>query len=97
MLKQLGLSDHIGRLPGRDLRRRTAPRGDCARTDQFPALLLADEPTSDLDEETERQIMEQFRRLNRERGVTLMMVTHNLRLAEQTDRIIHIAGGRLAS
>jgi ABC-type lipoprotein export system ATPase subunit len=62
-----------------------------------PALLLADEPTSDLDEETERQIMDQFRKLNRERGVTLIMVTHNLRLAEQADRIIHIAGGRLAS
>jgi ABC-type lipoprotein export system ATPase subunit len=61
-----------------------------------PALLLADEPTSDLDEETERQIMDQFRELNRERGLTLMMVTHNLRLAEQTDRIIHISSGRLA-
>ena len=53
--------------------------------------------TSDLDEETERQIMDQFRNLNRKRGVTLVLVTHNLRLAELTDRIIHIAGGRLAS
>jgi len=60
-------------------------------------LRLADEPTSDIDEETERRIMDQFRNLNRERGVTLIMVTHNLRLAELTDRIIHIAGGRLAS
>jgi ABC-type lipoprotein export system ATPase subunit len=62
-----------------------------------PALLLADEPTSDLDEETERQIVDQFRELNRERGLTLIMVTHNLRLAEQTDRIIHISSGRVAS
>jgi ABC-type lipoprotein export system ATPase subunit len=58
-------------------------------------LLLADEPTSDLDEETERQIMDGFRKLNRDRGLTLIMVTHNLRLAEQTDRIIRIAGGKL--
>ena len=62
-----------------------------------PSLLLADEPTSDLDEETEREIMEQFRAVNRERAMTLIMVTHNLRLAEQTDRVVHIADGRLVA
>jgi ABC-type lipoprotein export system ATPase subunit len=62
-----------------------------------PALLLADEPTSDLDEVTESQIMELFRGLNRERNLTLLMVTHNLRLAEHTDRVIHISDGRLAA
>jgi len=62
-----------------------------------PSLLLADEPTSDLDEPTESEIMEQFRALNRDRGVTLVMVTHNLRLAEQADRVLHIADGGLVS
>src|ERR1700730_12719969 len=62
-----------------------------------PSWLLADEPTSDLDEETEREIMEQFRAVNRERAMTLIMVTHNLRLAEQTDRVVHIADGRLVA
>ena len=62
-----------------------------------PALLLADEPTSDLDEVTEAEIVELFRELNREHKLTLLMVTHNLRLAEQTDRVIHIADGRLAA
>ena len=62
-----------------------------------PALLLADEPTSDLDEVTEGEIVELFRGLNREHKLTLLMVTHNLRLAEQTDRVIHIADGRLAA
>ena len=62
-----------------------------------PALLLADEPTSDLDEVTEGEIVELFRGLNRERNLTLLMVTHNLRLAEQTDRVIHISDGRLAA
>jgi len=62
-----------------------------------PALLLADEPTSDLDEETERQIVDWFRALNRERALTLIMVTHNRRLAEQTDRVIPMANGRLAA
>ena len=46
-----------------------------------PSLLLADEPTSDLDEETEAEIMAEFRALNREARMTLIMVTHNLRLA----------------
>jgi ABC-type lipoprotein export system ATPase subunit len=62
-----------------------------------PALLLADEPTSDLDEETERAIIDELRSMNRERAITVIMVTHNLRLAEQTDRVIHIADGRLAA
>jgi len=62
-----------------------------------PALLLADEPTSDLDEVTEGEIVELFRGLNREHNLTVLMVTHNLRLAEQTDRVIHIADGRLAA
>jgi ABC-type lipoprotein export system ATPase subunit len=58
---------------------------------------LADEPTSDLDELTEIEIMDQFRELNRDRGMTLIMVTHNLRLAEQADRVLHIASGSLVS
>ena len=63
-----GLSRSHRRLPGRDFRRRTAAGGHRARSYQFAALLLADEPTSDLDEETERQIMDEFRTLNREHG-----------------------------
>ncbi len=62
-----------------------------------PVILLADEPTSDLDEETEREIMDHFRVVNRGRGMTLVMVTHNLSLAEQADRVVHIAEGRLAA
>jgi ABC-type lipoprotein export system ATPase subunit len=96
-LEQLGLSDYIDAYPA-EISAGEQRRAVIARAlINSPALLLADEPTSDLDEATERQIMDQFRQLNRERGVTLMMVTHNLRLAEETDRIIHIAGGRLAS
>ncbi len=62
-----------------------------------PVILLADEPTSDLDEETEREIMDHFRVVNRGRRMTLVMVTHNLSLAEQADRVVHIAEGRLAA
>ena len=62
-----------------------------------PALLLADEPTSDLDEQTEIELMARLGDLNRARGMTLITVTHNLHLAEKADRILHIADGRLVS
>jgi ABC-type lipoprotein export system ATPase subunit len=62
-----------------------------------PVILLADEPTSDLDEETEREIMDHFRAANRAKAVTVVMVTHNLSLAEQADRVVHIAEGRLVA
>jgi len=62
-----------------------------------PAILLADEPTSDLDEETEREIMDHFRAANRAKNMTVVMVTHNLSLAEQADRVVHIAEGRLVA
>jgi len=62
-----------------------------------PIVLLADEPTSDLDQETEREIMDHFRAANRTRAMTLVMVTHNLSLAEKADRVLHIAEGRLVA
>lgn len=62
-----------------------------------PSVMLADEPTSDLDEQTENDVMEQLRSLNRDRHVTFIMVTHNLRLAEQAQQILHIADGRVLS
>jgi ABC-type lipoprotein export system ATPase subunit len=62
-----------------------------------PSLLLADEPTSDLDEETEAEIMAEFRGLIRDARMTFVMVTHNLRLADAADRVFHLADGALAS
>jgi ABC-type lipoprotein export system ATPase subunit len=60
-----------------------------------PALLLADEPTSDLDEQTEIEIMDELLGVNRELGTTVILVTHNLALAEQAEQIVHIAHGEL--
>ena len=58
-----------------------------------PALLLADEPTADLDEQTEIEIMDELLAVNRDLGTTLLLVTHNLALAETADQVVHIAGG----
>ncbi len=62
-----------------------------------PALILADEPTSDLDEQTEIEIMDELLAVNRERGTTLILVTHNLALAGQAEQIVHIAHGAIVA
>jgi ABC-type lipoprotein export system ATPase subunit len=62
-----------------------------------PSLLLADEPTCDLDQQTELEIMDWLRALNRNANMTLIMVTHNPRLTEEADRTLQIANGSLVS
>ncbi len=58
-----------------------------------PEVILADEPTGDLDEETEAEIMDLFKRLNREKQITFILITHNLQLAEQASRRLRMAQG----
>jgi ABC-type lipoprotein export system ATPase subunit len=97
LLGELGLADYVDAYPA-EISAGEQRRAVIARAlINAPSLVLADEPTSDLDEPTETEIMDRFRELNRNRGVTLIMVTHNLRLAEQADRVLHIADGRLVS
>lgn len=58
-----------------------------------PALVLADEPTGNLDQESGEQVLKLLRRLNQERGITCIIVTHDDRLAAQCDRTIHLVDG----
>lgn len=60
-----------------------------------PSILLADEPTGALDSVTSREVMDLFHRLHHEQGVTIVLITHNPALAEESDRIIHISDGRV--
>jgi lipoprotein-releasing system ATP-binding protein len=60
-----------------------------------PALVLADEPTGDLDETTGDTLHALFRAMHRERGLTSVIATHNPRLAAACDRILRLEGGRL--
>ncbi len=62
-----------------------------------PAVLLADEPTGNLDTRTSREIMDLVTRLNRERGITIIMVTHESDIAAYADRVVRFLDGRIAS
>ena len=62
-----------------------------------PDLLLADEPTGAVDSKTSEMIQDLFRKLNRERGVTVIIVTHDLSLANKVDRVVMIADGKISS
>ena len=62
-----------------------------------PALILADEPTGNLDSRTSVEVMEIFQRLNRERGITLVLVTHEPDIAQYAQRIVVFKDGKIKS
>ena len=62
-----------------------------------PKLVLADEPTSALDSQTGREVVEILMRLAREEGCTILMVTHDVRIADVADRVIKMEDGRIVA
>jgi putative ABC transport system ATP-binding protein len=62
-----------------------------------PAILLADEPTGALDSKTGRLVMDLFHKLNKEKGITIVLITHSNELASETGRIITIKDGNILS
>jgi predicted ABC-type transport system involved in lysophospholipase L1 biosynthesis ATPase subunit len=62
-----------------------------------PTLVLGDEPTGEVDTETSHKLIALMRRLNRETGVTFVLVTHDLDLASRTDRLIRLQDGHVIS
>ncbi|MDQ3473715.1 MAG: ABC transporter ATP-binding protein [Acidobacteriota bacterium] len=61
-----------------------------------PALILADEPTGNLDSRTSVEVMEIFQRLNRERGITLVLVTHEHDIAQYAQRVVVFKDGKIS-
>ena len=60
-----------------------------------PRLVLADEPTGNLDRQSGRQVFDLMREMNRETGVAFVMVTHEERLAQEADRVLRVEDGYL--
>jgi putative ABC transport system ATP-binding protein len=60
-----------------------------------PAIVWADEPTGNLDSENSQEIIKLLRNLNKEYGLTLVLVSHDSSIAQQTDRIVHMRNGQI--
>lgn len=62
-----------------------------------PAIILADEPTGNLDTKTGNIVLDTFKRLNKEQGRTIILITHELDVAKHADRIIHVRDGNIVT
>lgn len=95
-LERLGLADRAHHLPG-ELSGGQKQRVALARAlITRPSIILADEPTGALDSKTSKEVMQIFRDLNSEQGMTIIIVTHDPGVGEQTNRIIRISDGRIS-
>ncbi|MEL6780666.1 MAG: ATP-binding cassette domain-containing protein, partial [Cyanobacteria bacterium J06597_16] len=97
MLELVGLGDRINyypeKLSGGQKQRVAIARALVSR----PALVLADEPTAALDSKSGRSVVEIMQSLARERGCTILMVTHDNRILDIADRTVHMEDGRLVN
>jgi putative ABC transport system ATP-binding protein len=95
LLARMGLADRGHHYPlqlsGGEQQRVSMARAFSNR----PAILFADEPTGNLDEDTSQTVENLLFELNRESGTTLVVVTHDLELAAKTGRMIRIRGGQV--
>lgn len=95
LLARVGLTDRLHHFPsqlsGGEQQRVAIARAFIAS----PKILFADEPTGNLDEENAQQITDLIFEMNRQEKTTLVLVTHNLELAQKTERILQMKGGHL--
>ena len=95
-LKAVGLGDRLGHRPN-ELSGGQQQRVAIARAlVTEPSILLADEPTGNLDSKTGKEIMALFSELHRTRGLTVIFVTHDPSIAANAQRVIHIQDGQMA-
>ena len=97
VLNRVGLSGYENQLP-KNMSGGQQQRVSIARAiSTHPKFLIADEPPGALDTETSQEIMNLFKRLNRQENTTIIMVTHDPHVADQCDRIVKIIDGRVVS
>jgi putative ABC transport system ATP-binding protein len=97
MLEAVGLGDHINYFPeklsGGQKQRVAIARALASR----PKIVLADEPTAALDSKSGRDVVEIMQKLAKEQGCTILIVTHDNRILDVADRIVHMEDGKLVS
>jgi len=95
LLKRVGLSHRLTHFPnelsGGELQRVAVARALANN----PEVLLADEPTGNLDTKNAQELFSLFRNLNREEGLTIVVATHNVKLGYSADRVIHLNDGKI--
>lgn len=95
LLEMVGLSHRLTHKPqelsGGEMQRAAIARSIIAG----PEVLFADEPTGNLDQRTGREIIELLRNLNRQQNLTIVMVTHDMTIAEGADRVVRLVDGRV--
>ncbi|WP_420318246.1 ABC transporter ATP-binding protein [Ekhidna sp.] len=95
LLERVGLGERMNHYPSQ-LSGGEQQRVAIARAfSNEPKILFADEPTGNLDEETGQSVEDLLFEINQEKGTTLILVTHDLELAEKTNQIIQLKGGRI--
>jgi len=95
VLERVGLGERLGHYP-RQLSGGEQQRVAVARAFvSEPKLLFADEPTGNLDSATGEHVIDLLFQMNRERGTTLVLVTHDAELAKRCERRLHISGGEI--
>lgn len=95
ILEQLGMAEYAEHYPG-ELSGGQQQRVGIARSLVLdPPILLADEPTGSLDSENEASLLQLLKTINRERGTTLLMITHDDKVASIGDRLLRMADGKL--
>ncbi|MCP3935644.1 MAG: ABC transporter ATP-binding protein [Actinomycetia bacterium] len=97
VLEAVGLLDRSDHFPGQlsgGQQQRVAIARALAKE---PAILLCDEPTGALDLETGLTILELLQQMHRQRGITVVMVTHNAVIADMADRVVHMRSGEIVS
>jgi putative ABC transport system ATP-binding protein len=95
LLSLVGLHDRANYKPNQISGGQTQRVAIARALANHPSLILADEPTGNLDTKSSKAIIDELRRLNRETGATIVIVTHNPEIAEQTDRTVTVRDGEI--